>query len=238
VYDGECGPINDIALVEPLFSAITSSTYMSQHFSYSDSQAESLLKADGYTMSGGNMTKNGKPLTINIYVPDGWTDYQQDLQILTSEEAAVGITINVEDPAFSDYANIRETGTFDAMLEYYGFTPSPYVYYKTLLDGQSIPAVGTAESTGDYGRFNSPALDSDLNTIAALPSESQQAPYFAKIEAIVAQQLPAIPLFDQQGDTEFNANVVSGYPTLANPYAEDVPIAPDYAWVTPRLTVK
>lgn len=238
VYDGECGPINDVALVEPLFSAITAKQYMDQRFTYSDAQAVQLLKSDGYSMSGGKMTKDGQPLTINIYVPNGWTDYQQDLQILTSEEAAVGITVNVVDPAFSEYANIRETGTFDAMLEYYGFTPSPYVYYKTLLDGQDIPAVGKAESTGDYGRFDNATLNNDLNKIATLPKESQQAPYFASIEGIVAQQLPAIPLFDQQGDTEFNANVLSGYPTLANPYAEDVPIAPDYAWVTPRLSVK
>jgi peptide/nickel transport system substrate-binding protein len=238
VYDGESGPINNIALVEPLFSGVTAPKFMNQRFPYSDNKAESLLKSDGYTMNNGNMTKNGDPLTINIYVPDGWTDYQQDLQILTGEEAAVGITVNVEDPAFSEYANIRETGTFDAMLEYYGFTPSPYVYYKTLLDGQGIPPVGKAESAGDYGRFNNAAFNSDLNAIAALPKASQQVPYFAKIEGIVAQQLPAIPLFDQQGDTEFNSNVVSGYPTLSNPYAEDVPIAPDYAWVTPRLSVK
>jgi peptide/nickel transport system substrate-binding protein len=238
VYDGECGPINDVALVEPLFSGVTSSKYMDQRFSYSDSAAVSLLKADGYAMSNGVMTKAGKPLTVNIFVPDGWTDYQQDLSLLTTEEAAVGITVNVEDPAFSEYANVREEGTFDAMLEYYGFTPSPYVYYKTLLDGQNIPPVGKAESTGDYGRFNNAAFNSALNTIATLPSASAQVPYFAKMEAIVAQQLPAIPLFDQQGDTEFNANVVGGYPTLANPYAENVPIAPDYAWVTPRLYIK
>jgi peptide/nickel transport system substrate-binding protein len=238
VYDGESGPINNIALVEPLFSGVTSSQFMNQRFAYDVSAARSLLEKDGYTMSNGIMTKDGQPLTVNIYVPDGWTDYQQDLQILTTEEAAVGITVNVVDPAFSEYANIRETGTFDAMLEYYGFTPSPYVYYKTLLDGQNIPPVGKAESAGDYGRFDSPALDAALNKIATLPNMSQQVPYFGKIEAIVAEQLPAIPLFDQQGDTEFNANVVSGYPTLANPYAEDVPIAPDYAWVTPRLSVK
>ena len=238
VYDGESGPINDVALVEPLFSGITAPQYMNQRFPYSDAAAEALLKADGYTMSNGVMKKGGKALTINIYVPDGWTDYQQNLQLLTTEEAAVGITINVDDPAFSEYANIREQGTFDSMLEYYGFTPSPYVYYKTLLDGQNIPPAGKAESAGDYGRFNNAAFNSALNTIATLPNASQQVPYFAKIEGIVAQQLPAIPLFDQQGDTEFNSNVVGGYPTLANPYAEDVPIAPDYAWVTPRLFLK
>jgi peptide/nickel transport system substrate-binding protein len=238
VYDGECGPINDVALVEPLFSGVTAPQYMNQRFTYSDSAAKAILKADGYTMSNGVMTKNGKALTVNIYVPDGWTDYQQDLSLLTSEEAAIGITVNVEDPAFSEYANVREQGTFDSMLEYYGFTPSPYVYYKTLLDGQNIPPVGKAESTGDFGRFNDPAFNSALNTIATLPKASAQVPYFAKMEAIVAKQLPTIPLFDQQGDTEFNANVVGGYPTLANPYAEDVPIAPDYAWVTPRLYIK
>ena len=49
--------------------------------------------------------------------------------------------------------------------------------------------------------------------------------------------LPIIPVSNQQADTEFNGNVVTGYPTLNNPYALDAPIAPDYAWVTPRLSL-
>src|SRR5260370_35823978 len=87
---------------------------------------------------------------------------------------------------------------------------------------------------GDYASNNNPTVNSFPKTTAATPDVTAQKPDFYKIEEIVASQLPIIPVSDQQGDTEFNGNVVPGYPTLNNPYAEDVPIAPDYAWATPR----
>ena len=101
------------------------------------------------------------------------------------------------------------------VIGYYGFTPSPYVYYKNILDSQGIPAIGSLDTAGNYGRYNNPAVNSLLNSIATTPSVSAQRPDFYKIESIVAQQLPIIPVTDQQGDTEFNGNMVTGEPTRA-----------------------
>jgi peptide/nickel transport system substrate-binding protein len=187
--------------------------------------------------SNGFFQKNGTQLNVSIQVPSGYTDYVSVLQIMEQQMKAAGINMTVDAESLSQYSSNRSNGNFQLIIEYYGFTPSPYVYYKGLLDSQGIPPVGKLDTAGDYGRYSNPTVNALLNAIAATPDVTAQKPDFYKIEAIVASQLPIIPVSDQQGDTEFNGNVVTGYPTLNNPYAEDVPIAPDYAWVTPRLSL-
>jgi peptide/nickel transport system substrate-binding protein len=237
VYDGLVGQINQIGLVEPLYRNITNPA-LDKPFPYNVSLAEKTLEAAGYTMgSDGYFAKDGSQLNVSIQVPSGYSDYVSVLQIVQQEMKAAGINMSVNAESLSQYSSNRSNGNFQLLIEYYGFTPSPYVYYKNLLDSQGIPAIGSLDTAGDYGRYSNPTVNSLFNAIAATPDVSAQAPDFYQIESIVAQQLPIIPVSDQQGDTEFNGNIVTGYPTLNNPYAEDVPIAPDYAWVTPRLSL-
>jgi peptide/nickel transport system substrate-binding protein len=237
VYDGLVGQINQTGLVQPLYSDVTNPA-LDKAFPYSVSLAQKTLKAAGYTMgSNGFFAKDGNELNVSIQVPSGYSDYVSVLQIVQQEMKAAGINMTVDAESLSQYSSNRSNGDFQLIIEYYGFTPSPYVYYKNLLDSQGIPAIGSLDTAGDYGRYNNPTVNSLFNAIAARPDVSAQVPDFYQIESIVAQQLPIIPVSDQQGDTEFNGNIVTGYPTLSNPYAEDVPIAPDYAWVTPRLSL-
>ncbi len=237
VYDGLVGQINQTGLVQPLYSDVTNPA-LDKPYPFSDSLAEKTLEAAGYKMgSNGYFAKNGAELNVSIQVPSGYTDYVSVLQILQQEMKTAGINMSVDAESLSQYSSNRSNGDFQLLIEYYGFTPSPYVYYKNLLDSQGIPAMGKLDTAGDYGRFSNPTVNSLFNAIAATPNVSQQQPDFYKIESVVAAQLPIIPVSDQQGDTEFNGNLVTGYPTLSNPYAEDVPIPPDFAWVTPRLSL-
>jgi peptide/nickel transport system substrate-binding protein len=237
VYDGLVAQINQTGLVQPLYQSVTDPS-LAQPFPYSVAKAKQLLQSAGYTMgSNGYFQKNGQELTITCQVPSGYTDYVSVLQIVEQEMKAAGIHLVVDAESLSQYSSNRANGNFQLLIEYYGFTPSPYVYYKNLLDSQGIPKIGQLDAAGDYGRYSNPTVNQLFTQIAATPNVIAAKSQFYKIESIVTKDLPIIPVSDQQGDTEFNGNVVSGYPTLTNPYAEDVPIAPDYAWVTPRLTL-
>jgi peptide/nickel transport system substrate-binding protein len=237
VYDGLVAQINQTGLIQPLYQSVTDSS-LAQPFPYSDAKAKQLLQSAGYTMgSNGYFEKDGKELTITCQVPSGYTDYVSVLQIVEQEMKTAGIHLVVDAESLSQYSSNRANGNFQLLIEYYGFTPSPYVYYKNLLDSDGIPAVGQLDAAGDYGRYSNATVNKLFDQIAATPNVTDAKSQFAQIESIVTKELPIIPVSDQQGDTEFNGNDVAGYPTLANPYAEDVPIAPDYAWVTPRLTL-
>ena len=238
VYDGESGPINNVALVEPLFSGVTTAQFMNQRFSYNDAKAEALLKADGYTMSGGAMTKDGKALALNIYVPDGWTDYQQDLQLLTSEEAAIGITVNVVDPAFSEYANVRKRAPS---------TPCSSTTASRRARTSITRPCWTARTSRRSARREWPVTTVVSTTRPSIsPQHHRRTAGHVTTEALLCQDRGHRPPSNcrryrcstSRATPSSTPNVVGGYPTLANPYVEDVPIAPDYAWVTPRLYVK
>jgi peptide/nickel transport system substrate-binding protein len=237
VYDGLVAQINQTGLVQPLYQSVTDPS-LDTAFPYSVAKAEQLLKSAGYTMgSNGYFQKGGSELTITCQVPSGYTDYVSVLQIVEQNLKAAGINLVVDAESLSQYSSNRANGDFQLLIEYYGFTPSPYVYYKNLLDSAGIPPVGQLDSAGDYGRYSNPTVNQLFNQIAATPNVTDAKQQFYQIETTVASDLPIIPVSDQQGDTEFNGNEVAGYPTLTNPYAEDVPIAPDYAWVTPRLSL-
>ena len=223
VYDGLAGQVNQTDLVQPLFGEITNPA-LDKPFAYNVSLAKKTLEAAGYTMgSNGVFTKNGSELNISVQVPSAYTDYVSVLQIMEQELKAAGINMTVDTESVSQFSSNRSNGNFQMVIGYYGFTPSPYVYYKNILDSQGIPAIGSLDTAGNYGRYNNPAVNSLLNSIATTPSVSAQRPDFYKIESIVAQQLPIIPVTDQQGDTEFNGNMVTGEPDAEQPVRRELP---------------
>jgi peptide/nickel transport system substrate-binding protein len=237
VYDGLVAPINQTGLVQPLYQSVTDPA-LDKDFPYSVTQAKAALQSAGYTMgSDGYFQKDGKELTISCQVPSGYTDYVSVLQIVQQNLKSAGINLVVDAESLSQYSSNRANGNFQLLIEYYGFTPSPYVYYKNLLDSDGIPQIGQLDSAGDYGRYSNPTMNKLFDQIAATPNVADAKQQFYQIESTVAADLPIIPVSDQQADTEFNGNVVAGYPTLNDPYALDAPIAPDYAWVTPRLSL-
>jgi hypothetical protein len=87
-----------------------------------------------------------------------------------------------------------------------------------------------------FGRYNNATVDSMLNAIGAAPNVTSVLHDYYRIEQIFKNSLPLIPLFDQQDEQEFNGNVVTGEPTLSNPYAASaVYIAPDLGWVAMHI---
>ncbi len=79
-------------------------------------------------------------------------------------------------------------------------------------------------------------MDALLADIAKHQDETTAKQDFYQIEHVVAQELPDIPLFEQQDEIEFNGAQVTGYPTNDDPYASPaIYLQPDDGWVAMRL---
>jgi peptide/nickel transport system substrate-binding protein len=235
VYDGQLPMVSSTGLVTPLFKAVLAPAYAPATPAASVpniTAAKAALTADGYTMgSNGFFSKNGTELSVTVTVPDGWTDYQQILQLMTTEEAAVGISLQVSNPAQATALADLASGNFQAQIMYYGFTTSPWVYLNQMVGP-------VASSVGNQGGFSNPTVNADLAAIAKMENEESPAAVkdFDAIEKIVSSQVARIPLFAQQGDAEFNGNVVKNYPTPQNPYGESAAgIYPSAGWVMSRI---
>jgi peptide/nickel transport system substrate-binding protein len=235
VYAGQLAYASSTGLVTPLFKSVLNPAYNPPTAATAGpnvSAAKAALVADGYTMgSGGFYQKGGQQLNITVTVPGGWTDYQQALQLITTEEAAVGINMQVSAPAQATALADLASGNFQAQIMYYGFTTSPWVYLNQMAG--PVPS-----SVGNQGGFHNATVNADLAAISKMTNESSPAAVkdFYAIEKIVSSQVARIPLFAQQGDAEFNGNVIKNFPTPQNPYAESAAgIYPSAGWAMSRI---
>jgi peptide/nickel transport system substrate-binding protein len=237
VYNGYANQTNPESVLLPNFKEILNPALKNDKFTYSVQKAKSILESAGYKMgSNGYFEKNGQTLTVTCKVVSGYTDYVQDLDIIASEEKSAGINFVVQGVSYAEFTSDQDTGNFQLLIDNFGYTPSPYVFFNNLLNGNDIPPIGKIDTAGDFGRYNNPTIDSLLSRIEAAPSVAQQKSSFYQIESTFAKTLPLIPIFDQQDEQEFNGAAVTGEPTLSNPYAASaVYISPDLGWVAMHL---
>jgi peptide/nickel transport system substrate-binding protein len=227
VYNGYASPTNPEALILPNYSAVLSPSLSGTSFgSPNAAKALSILKAAGLHT----------PLNLTVDMVSGYTDYLSDLQIIQAELKPAGINLSIDQPSYSDFTNLQDTGKFELLMDNFGYTPDPWSYYYTILDSKIAPPIGQVDTVGNFGRYHNPQVDSLLSEIAGTTSAAVQDPDFYQIEQIFAATLPDIPLFNQQDEIEFNGNAVANFPTVSDPYgASAVYIQPDMGWVAARL---
>jgi peptide/nickel transport system substrate-binding protein len=239
VYDGEAAPTNPEALLDPAFKSVIDPSLAGKTFGGANiNAAKSTLEAAGYTLgSNGIFTSpSGSPLNVTVQVISGYTDYVQIVQIAVQELKAAGINLVVDSESYQQFTNNQDNGSFQLLIDNFGYTPSPYSYYYNLLDSAVAPKAGTADLVGNFGSYKNPQVDADLNTIASTTDATAQNTAFYDIENQFAKDMPDIPLFEQQNEQEFNGAAVSGFPTQSNPYASAaIYMQPDMGWVMMRI---
>jgi peptide/nickel transport system substrate-binding protein len=227
VYNGYAPPTNPEALITPNFNSVLDPSLASASFGSPDA-----VKAKGIMTKAGVAT----PLTLTVKMVAGYTDYLSALQIIQQELKPAGINLVIAQEAYTAFTSDQDNGNFQLLIDSFGFTPDPWSYYYTILDSSIAPAIGQADTVGNFGRYKNPQVDSLLGQIASTTDTSVQNPAFYKIENIFAQNLPLIPLWEAQNEIEFNGHHVGNIPTTANPYgAPAVYIQPDIGWISARL---
>jgi len=235
VYDGQLPAVPADGMLAPAYTSVNAAAYQAP-VTRNIAKAKSLLEAAGWKMgSGGFFEKNGQTLSIAVNVTKGWTDYEQILPLMASEEKAAGIDMTINDiPLALKQADLR-TGNFQADIMFYGFDPSPYLYLKNLVGSTTSPD-WLHNPTG----YSNATVNVDLAQLAAIPNDYTPAgkALFAAIEAQIVKSNVVIPIFVQQGDAEFNGNQVTNFPTPLNPYGETASGNwPDVGWVMMHLKV-
>lgn len=240
VYNGYAPPTDPEGLLVPNFSNIASPAALSDKFSGADpAAAKKVLQGAGYKLGSNGMftTPSGQPLSVNVKVVTGYTDYISILQVMQSELKTAGIGMTYTQEAYSVWASDQDSGNFQLLITSAGYTPVPYAYYYSLLDSAGTKPLGQGTGvTGDYGRYTNATVNSLLSKIAGTTDASVQKGDFGQIESIMKSQLPDIPLMEAQDEIEFNGHMVTGWPTKANPYAAPaIWLSPDDGWVAARL---
>jgi peptide/nickel transport system substrate-binding protein len=184
-------------------------------------EAGKLLDAAGWTKgSDGVRAKDGKRLSLTVQTVTGWSDYILINDTLKQQLAAVGIELKPSQVSWNEWNAAQTNGKFQLSLDSVGLGAStnPYFTYDSKLATTNTAPVGKSASAGNQSRFSNPAVDAALKTAAGTTDQAAQKAEYAKIQSIIADQLPYIPVYVNSMLTEFNTSRATGWPTKDNMY--------------------
>jgi peptide/nickel transport system substrate-binding protein len=197
----------------------------------------SLLTADGYTKdSAGFYSKGGQQITFSIEDPTAYSDYYADIQLASQELQAEGIDCTVDGVASSQWYTDLGNGSFQSIIHWGNGGVSPYVQYDNWLDNTLTAPIGTA-ANADYGRYDNPAAQTALTTLASTNPADKSAVTSATdaLENIVSNDVPVAPLLYGADWDEYSTAHYTGFVTAANPYMDPSPGDPQLPLILMRL---
>ncbi|WP_133983549.1 ABC transporter substrate-binding protein [Kribbella voronezhensis] len=184
-------------------------------------EANKVLDAAGWTKgSDGVRTKGGKRLSLTIQTVTGWSDYISINDTLKQQLSAVGIELKPSQVSWNEWNAAQTNGKFQLSLDSVGLGAStnPYFVYNGKLATVNTVPVGKTATAGNFARFSNPTVDAALTAAAGTADKAAQKAQFAKIQAVIENQLPYIPIYVNSMLTEFNTSRATGWPTKDNLY--------------------
>lgn len=200
-------------------------------------QAQQILEAAGYAKDAkGFYAKDGKPIDLDLFSPDGWTDYNDAAKLISEAAGKAGIKVTARTVSEAEYWTPVTNGDFQ--LAMYGLTQSvvadPFSNYDQYFSGASTAKVGDAPTRGqNYSRYANAAVDAAVEAAAATNDEPTKKAEYAKIQAQIAIDLPYIPVVLNASQAFFNSKSFTGWPTNDNLYADPLP----YLSVAPAIVL-
>jgi peptide/nickel transport system substrate-binding protein len=228
---GESGyepPANQTGIVTPTFSSSLDQPALSAWGNgYDPAKAKSLLAQAGYHMSGGVMTNAaGQKLSFTVNNIGDYSDWVASMQVIQQNLKAVGIVITPHNLSNPDHVNDLNFGKFQlAFYDQQSFGPSAYYELNNWLNSANTAPVGKQAAT-NYERYSNKSTDALLDQYATTTSASEQQSILNKIQEVMVNHVPIIPVIEAVDWYQYDTGTFSGWPTQGNPYGQPAP----YAW--------
>ncbi|KRC62010.1 peptide ABC transporter substrate-binding protein [Agromyces sp. Root81] len=190
-------------------------------------EAGAILEAAGYTKDAdGFYGTDGAAFEIDLFSPDGWTDYNDAAKLISEQAAEAGIRINARTVSDAEYWTPIQSGDFQMAL--FGLTQSlvadPYSNYHEYFAGTSTASVGETPLVGqNYSRYSNPAVDAAVLAAGATQDVATKQAAYATIQSEIARDLPYIPVVLNASQSFFNTEKFSGWPSEGELYAAPLP---------------
>ena len=198
--------------------------YKDQKHSVDVDAAKKELTDAGFKLEGDTLKDpTGKPVTITLTDPAGWSDYITDLEIIKDNLSTIGIKATV-DKANQDawFKNIDE-GNFDAAMHWTNGGATPFDIYQNIMDGKILKPVGKGGVSGNYGRFNSPEATKALDEHANAADDASRSTALNTLQKIMVEQMPMIPTSASNVGGLYSTKNWVGWPDEQNQYGPAQP---------------
>lgn len=187
--------------------------------------AQAILEAAGYALDGDFYAKDGQRLSLDLFTPDGWTDYNDAAKLISESAAKAGIEITYRTVSEATYWDPMGTGDYQLVISgiAQSLVPDPYAVYKEKYATERTVAVGEWPNGQNYARYSNPEVDAALKTAAATNDETVKKEAYATIQKRISEDLPYIPVVTNASQAFYNVTDFTGWPTEDNLYANPLP---------------
>ncbi len=165
---------------------------------YNPTAAKALLTANGFTYKGNKLIDpKGNPVSLNIHVISGWSDWVASNQIITKNLQGIGIDSNVAlEPDWGSWFPNAYATKNPTLLWQNGSQASPYGFFNANLSKNSlIPSGQDASTTGNWEHTYDATATNLLNQWKVTLDSKTQHTIATKLEKIFLNEEPIIPLF-------------------------------------------
>lgn len=197
--------------------------------------AKEILTDAGYTWDGDALVDpDGEPVTFELSVPQGWSDYVTGISLIADSAKELGVEATVDTPDADTWWAMKSEGDFQAILHWTDTGATPYDLYSDIMDGRWLKPLGEAADY-NFGRFDSPEATAALDTYATATDDAARAEALAEVQKIFVEQVPALPIGTRPFIGEYNTRSYVGWPGEDDPYANPDPTQPTAALILTSL---
>jgi peptide/nickel transport system substrate-binding protein len=230
---------NQTGVVTPTFAGWLDQA-LAKQVNYNPQKAMSILQSAGYKKKNGLFyTPDGKPLSFTMINIGGYSDWVASAQIVQEDLKKIGIKVTPENLSSTTYDADNYAGKFQ--LSYNGNLsggPAPYYELRQLLYSKNSAPIGKNAST-NWERYENPAVDQLIDSYAATADPTKQHEIVRKLEKVMVDDIPVIPVTEGVDWYQYNTKDHSGWVTQQNPYAQpSAYVYPDWAVVAMNLKPK
>ena len=162
--------------------------------------------------------KHGRKLSLQIINIGGYSDWVQEVSIITQNLRSVGIEVTPVNLAQGTHSAREQQGQFQLTYDSPLGGPTPYYQFRQLLYSANGAPIGkTAQS--NFERFKSKTVDSWFSQYAATKKASQQHKIINNLAKVMLSQVPVIPVLEGVNWYEYDTNHLAGWPNASNEYA-------------------
>ena len=194
-------------------------------YEFNIEKAKQILTEAGYSWNaeGKLLDKQGNPVrTIGIECPQGWTDWEDAIKVITESFGEIGVTAEQNFVDYSVWDKDLRQCTFDLAMKTQTAELSaatPWTRFDQVMGHVGLKPVGE-DAFSNQGRFRNDEANKLLAKIPTITSEEELTKAYRDLNRIFMETIPVLPVMYRPTQYyQFSTNHWTNFPTEENPYA-------------------
>lgn len=187
---------------------------------YNVDEANRLLDEAGLTKDGDwRVGPDGKPMSYELNVVSGWSDWVQSCELMAGQLKEVGIEAIVTPYDFAPWNQRLNEGNFTMTIGWGFQGPTPLNHFRALMSSISYYPIGDNRAGENWIRFKDDQIDQLMDEVVKVSDTEEQNAIWVEMQKRFAELAPCAPLFPGPMWGEYNTQRFEGFPSEEDPYS-------------------